>query len=145
MKRNIEQFDLYKYAMKLTKEVYRITADLPYYEKSKGIVGQMNSSTVSVVSNIVEGAGRESEKEFLRFLEIARGSLAESKAQLEICHTVGYIPNEKYEEMLQLYDRVGRLLYGLRKSVERENKSAKSKQQACRKKAVCRKTGEERG
>ena len=127
MKRNIEKFDVYRYAMQLTKEVYSITADLPYFEKSKGIVGQMTSSTVSVVSNIVEGAGRESEKEFLRFLEIARGSLAESKAQLEICHPVGYLSEEKYEEMLQLYDRVGRLLHGLRKSVEGGNKTAKRK------------------
>lgn len=127
MNRHIEKYDLYKYAMQLTKEVYAITALLPYFEKSKGIVGQMNSSTASVVSNIVEGAGRESEKEFLRFLEIARGSLAESKAQLEICHTVGYITKEKYEEMLPLYDRVGKLLYGLRKTVEKNGEATKSK------------------
>lgn len=118
-RRNIQEYEVYKCAMQLTKEVYGITNNLPYFEKSKGIVSQMNSSTFSVVSNLAEGSMRSSPKEFLRFLDIARGSLEESKTQLEVCYTVGYITKEKYEEMLPLYDRVSKLLYGLHRKVSK--------------------------
>ena len=75
--------NVWKQAIDLAAEVYQITERFPAKE-AYGLISQINRSVVSVVSNIAEGAGRNSGKEFDYFLEIALGSLFELETQLII-------------------------------------------------------------
>ena len=77
-------------AMQLVTEVYRVTGGFPDTEKF-GLVSQMRRAAVSLPSNIAEGAGRGTDKEFSRFLQIARGSLFELETQIEIATRLGLI------------------------------------------------------
>ena len=71
-----EQLDAWKFSMELTKAVYQMTATFPAEERY-GLSQQMRRAAVSIPSNIAEGAGRNGAKEFLNFIGISRGSLAE--------------------------------------------------------------------
>lgn len=70
--------------MKLVTDVYLITKPLPK-EELYGLTSQIRKSSVSVPSNIAEGYGRNSTNDYIRFLQIASGSLYELQTQLEIC------------------------------------------------------------
>jgi len=78
-------------AMQLVEDVYRTTADFPSGERF-GLTAQMRRSAVSVASNISEGSARQTGKEFLQFLYIARGSLCELETQIEISCRLGFLP-----------------------------------------------------
>ena len=101
--------------MSLVKTVYAQTTDFPKTELY-GLTSQMRRSAVSVPSNIAEGAARETTPEFLRFLYIARGSLAELETQLLIAHALGYIDNA--ESLKAEIYQVSALLDGLIRSLK---------------------------
>ena len=73
--------------------VYRVTAGFPK-EELFGLTSQMRRAAVSVPSNIVEGCARDSEADYLRFLNIAFGSLRELHYQLNLSKRLGFLPNE---------------------------------------------------
>ena len=75
---------------------------------------QLRRAVISVPSNVVEGLGRLSEKEQVRFIEIAYGSLLEVETQLEIAYDLHYITEENLDSVMALVDREARLLSGLR-------------------------------
>jgi four helix bundle protein len=77
-------------AMELVLNIYKISENFPKQEMF-GLTSQIRRASVSVPSNIAEGAGRRSEKEFGRFLYISLGSLAELETQLEIAKRLNYI------------------------------------------------------
>lgn len=81
--RNFRNFEVYKKAMSLASQVYDLAAELPDVEKH-GLRHQITKCAVSIPSNIAEGAGRESAKDFIRFLFIALGSSYELETQLEL-------------------------------------------------------------
>ncbi len=109
-----KNLELWQQAMVLVKGVYEVTAHFPR-EELFGLTGQMQRAAVSVPSNIAEGAGRGSHKEFLHFLRIARGSLSELDTQIEIARMLGFLPGN--ESLTEQSDRVGRLLTGLIKKL----------------------------
>jgi len=109
---------VWQQAMVLVKSVYAVTTDFPKQEVF-GLVSQMRRAAISVPSNLAEGAGRSSKKEFLQFLSIARGSLNELDIQLLIAKDLGY-PNET-EAIDTLIDRVLALIGGL---INSERKAA---------------------
>ncbi|MBU3660082.1 MAG: four helix bundle protein [Flavobacteriales bacterium] len=80
-KHNFREIKIWQEALVLVKEVYAFTSNLPKEEKY-GITSQINRSAVSIPSNIAEGSGRTSNKEFIRFLEIAISSSYELETQL---------------------------------------------------------------
>jgi len=82
-----------------------------------GLISQMLRAVVSIPSNIAEGAARDSSKEFIRFLNIAKGSLAELETQLELTKEFGYIENSP--EIEQNIISVRKMLIGLKKSIAR--------------------------
>ena len=88
--RRYQQLVVWRKAMQLVTEVYRVTGGFPDTEKF-GLVSQMRRAAVSLPSNIAEGAGRGTDKEFSRFLQIARGSLFELETQIEIATRLGLI------------------------------------------------------
>jgi four helix bundle protein len=99
-------------AMKLTTEIYRSTTNFPKHELY-GLSQQIRRAAVSVPSNIAEGKGHRSDKEFVRFLLHARGSLLELQTQVLIASELQYIGNEEVRSLLELAEGVGRALSGL--------------------------------
>jgi four helix bundle protein len=99
-------------AMKLTTEIYRSTADFPRHELY-GLSQQIRRAAVSVPSNIAEGKGHRSDREFVRFLLHARGSLLEVQTQLLIAEELQYFRREEGLRRLALTEGVGRALSGL--------------------------------
>ncbi|MBK9162174.1 MAG: four helix bundle protein [Nitrosomonadales bacterium] len=107
-----EQLDAWKFAMQLVKAVYQLTADFPVEERY-GLAQQMRRAAVSIPSNIAEGAGRNGAKEYLHFIGISRGSLAELETQLQLAVMLDFVASE--HTAFDLADRTGKLLTGLHK------------------------------
>ncbi len=80
----------------------------------------MRRSVVSIPSNIAEGHGRNSKKELIRFLDIAKGSIYELDTQIEISRQLGYIKAHNYNCLSGLLDEISRMLTGLAKSKNHE-------------------------
>lgn len=88
--RQHEKLEAWRDAMELVTSVYRIAGTFPAEERF-ALTSQLKRACVSVPSNIAEGAARGSHKEFLRFLGIAHGSLAELETHLQIAERLGYL------------------------------------------------------
>ena len=99
-------------AMKLTTQIYRSTTVFPKHELY-GLSQQIRRAAVSVPSNIAEGKGHRSNKEFVHFLLHARGSLLEIQTQLMIAEELQYVGKEEARRLLVLAEGVGRALSGL--------------------------------
>lgn len=100
--------------MQLATEIYRLSAQFPKHE-IYGLASQLQRSAVSVPSNIAEGHGRNSNKEFHHFLGVALGSLTELETQLILAQQVGYLTEELINPVLQTSNEVGKMLKGLQK------------------------------
>lgn len=109
--------EVWKEAVELSVCVYRLTASFPRAE-DYGLTSQMRRAGVSVPSNIAEGAGRGSTKEFIQFLKVANGSLTELDTQLEIALKLGYISaaqkSKTDEDMESIAAKLAGLLRNLR-------------------------------
>jgi four helix bundle protein len=99
-------------AMTLTAEIYRSTVGFPKHELY-GLSQQIRRAAVSVPSNIAEGKGHYSDKEFLHFLFHARGSLLEVQTQLLIAEQLQYLSSEDAQRLTAMAEGVGRALSGL--------------------------------
>jgi four helix bundle protein len=94
------------------KLIYSIAEKLPDDEKF-GLRSQITRAAVSVPSNIAEGASRNSEIEFKRFLEIAMGSLFEIETQVVIIEELQLVKKEELESIFELLDKQGKMINGL--------------------------------
>ncbi len=84
-----------------------------------GLVSQLQRAAVSIPANIAEGRERQHSKEFLQYLSIAYGSLAELETHVHIARRIGYIDENQLNEILEKTSETGKMLNGLRKSVEK--------------------------
>ena len=107
-------------AMELVEEVYRLVKRLPR-EETYALSDQMRRAAVSIPSNIAEGHGRNSEREFLRFLSIAQGSRAELDTQIEICIRLKYIDMEQVVTAQNLSNEVGKMLRKMMQNLRTTN------------------------
>ena len=105
--------------MDLGALVYKLTADLPR-EETYGLSSQMQRAGVSIPSNIAEGHARESTKEYLRYLLISRGSMAELETQLLLCQKLHFLSKEEVENALIVSDEIGRMIRGLQQSLTKK-------------------------
>ena len=96
----------------LVETIYRLTGNWPKHELY-GLVSQVRRAAVSVPANIAEGAGRRSTGEFIQFVGIARGSLAEIETLLVVAGRLGYLEGPTLELLLSDIAEVGRMLTGL--------------------------------
>lgn len=103
-------------SMELVEEVYRIIRLLPPDEKY-ALADQIKRSAVSIPSNIAEGRGRNSDREFLRFLNIANGSAYELETQLIICQRLGYMRTEQLQKAFRLCNEICRMLNAIIKKL----------------------------
>ena len=118
--RNYKKVVAWQRADQLTIEVYRITREFPR-EEIYGLTSQVRRSAYSVPANIAEGAGRETDTEYLRFLHIARGSLSETEYFLHLAHNLGYLSNEEYKEVTVLVNQTFAAMHGLIRTISRDN------------------------
>jgi four helix bundle protein len=103
-------------AMKLTEDIYRTAESLPTRE-TYALANQIRRAAVSIPSNIAEGHARSSTKDYLRFVSISQGSLAEAETQLELAHRLGYTTQAELLSLLEQTNEVGRMLNGLRSAL----------------------------
>jgi four helix bundle protein len=120
MGRSYKDLVAWQRAMELVTATYRATAGFPKDELF-GLTSQLRRAAVSIPSNIAEGQGRLSEKEFRHFLGQARGSLMEVETQLQIATNLGYLLKEQTSTLLKSCGEVGRILNGLLASVSRQS------------------------
>ena len=103
----------------LVTTIYSLTKSFPQDEKF-GIVSQINRASVSIPSNIAEGWGRESSKNYLQFLRISRGSLMETETLLEISKNLKFINDTEFTSVSNDIEEVSKILQGLIKSVQQK-------------------------
>ncbi len=115
-----KDLDAWKKAINLVEDVYKVTKKFPR-DELYGLVNQLRRAAVSVPSNIAEGAGRGSQREFIQFLHIALGSVSEVETQLIIAKRLGYLDNlDSIEEQIQT---VRKLILGLIRYLRREDRN----------------------
>jgi four helix bundle protein len=105
--------------MDLVVNIYNTTKNFPK-EEVYGLTSQLKRAAVSAPSNIAEGAAGRSNEQFKNFLNIAIGSLNELNIQIEIAFRVGYINQQKSDELQKLLDECLAVTYGLKRSLEQK-------------------------
>jgi len=103
--------------MHLTEAVYAVTRTFPQIELY-ALANQLQRAAVSIPSNIAEGHARNTTRDYLRFVSIAMGSLAEVETQLELAARLNYLGIEQRDALFTTTDELGRMLQGLRKSLQ---------------------------
>jgi four helix bundle protein len=124
MVRTFRDLVVWQKAIDLVTEIYRVTQKLPK-EEMFGLISQLRRAAVSVPSNIAEGQGRLTEKEFRQFLGNARGSLSEVETQIIIAKNLGYLDESNFKDLSAMIAEVGRVLNGLIASVISEKRTKK--------------------
>ncbi len=119
MLKSHKDLDAWKRAIDLSAEVYRLSSSFPK-EEIYGIPSQMRRASVSIASNIAEGAARRTDKDFVHFLHMALGSASELDTQIEIVNKVGYADTIAMKELQNTVGVVSKMLYGLIRSVEKK-------------------------
>lgn len=116
-----KKLEVWKLSVELVKEVYKLTATYPK-EEAYGLVSQMRRASVSVVSNLSEGAARTSSKEKARFFEVSRSSLVELDTQIEISIMLEYLNQHKIENLKPNAESVFKILSKLIINAQNEMK-----------------------
>lgn len=115
--RTHKDLDVWKESMKLVMEVYKLTKIFPK-DEIYTLVSQIRRSAISIPSNIAEGAARNSQKEFIQFLYIALGSLAELETQLLLAKDLEYIKNSTIDEAVV---KQRKMILGLLRYLKQKN------------------------
>ena len=113
-----EDFVAWQKARTLTAEIYKVTG-CGKFARDFGLRDQIRRASVSIMSNIAEGFERGRASEFHQFLSIAKTSCAEVRAQLYVGLDVGHLTNEEFNALMSRAVELGRIIGGVRASVER--------------------------
>lgn len=124
MAKNFRELDVWHLGVELAETVYRVTARFPKAELFC-LTAQMRRAAVSIPSNIAEGQARDSTKEFLHFLSISRGSLAELDTQLELAIRLDYTDSDLHAARAQS-NLLGKKLNRLQTTIRSQLPTAKS-------------------
>ncbi len=112
----VEDLKIWKKSIELTKSVYQLASGLPSDEKF-GLKSQIKRCSVSIPSNIAEGAGRNSNKEFKYFLSIANGSSYELQTQLILLTELNLISKEKIQPVIEVCIEIQKMNYSFQKKL----------------------------
>jgi four helix bundle protein len=115
---NYKKLEVWKESVNLVTEIYVLTNDFPDKEKF-GLISQINRCAVSIPSNIAEGAGRSSKKEFSLFLGYSLASSFELETQLIISSNLKFISEDKKEKIINDLSIIQRKIYSLIKSLKK--------------------------
>jgi four helix bundle protein len=114
---NFEKLEVWQKAIDFADLIYNQTRQFPPDERF-GLTNQMRRAAVSISSNIAEGTSRVSQTDFARFIEIATGSVFEVVSQSLIGRRQGFLPDENFRMLYAAAEEIGRMLSGLRKSLD---------------------------
>ena len=117
---NFRKLDIWIDGVEMADKIYSLTEDFPRQEMY-GLSSQMQRAAVSVPSNISEGSGKGSNREFARFLSISLGSLFELQTQIEIAYRRAYLTTENYYSILTTIESLQKRIYNLRQRFVDEN------------------------
>lgn len=120
--KSYKELIVWQKAMDLTVEIYRLVKLLPKSE-TYALSDQMRRAAVSIPSNIAEGQGRNSTKEYVKFLSFARVSQTELETQLEICLRLEYLSVSDAEVALGLCQEISKMLVTMMKKLTDKDKS----------------------
>jgi four helix bundle protein len=112
----VEELIIWKKSIELAKSVYVLVDNLPSDEKF-GLISQIKRSVISIPSNIAEGAGRNSNKEFKHFLSIANGSVYELHTQLILLIELNLITKEKVQPVIELCIEIQKMNYSFQQKL----------------------------
>ena len=118
--RRFEDLEAWKLGRELTNQVYRLTKSGPF-AKDYGFKDQIRRAAISVMNNIAEGFDRGTNKDFVKFLFIARGSAAEVRSMLYIALDQVYLTHEEFENCKLLCIRCSQVIWGLIKSLRKRS------------------------
>jgi len=121
---NFRKLDIWIDSVELADTVYVMTDAFPKSEVY-GLASQMQRAAVSVPSNIAEGSGKDSDRDFSRFLAIALGSLYELETQVEIAYRRAYISTENYYLMITHIESLQKRVYNFRQHIVPEGNDNK--------------------
>ena len=119
MARNFKNIKAWQYADDLAVLVYCKTKSFPR-EELYGITSQLRRAAVSAPTNIAEGASREHKREYVHFLSVARGSIAETEYLLHLAKRLEYLQDNEYKKLEDLRKETAKTLHGLINSVKKE-------------------------
>ncbi|MDP2726984.1 MAG: four helix bundle protein [Dehalococcoidia bacterium] len=107
----------------LSLDIYKATGTFPSTE-AYGLVSQMRRAAVSIPANIAEGYNRQHRKEYVQFLSVARGSLAELETYLLLARDLGYLGEDRFGPLDGLRKDAGRILSGLIRSLHAQPRAS---------------------
>jgi len=116
MSGSYREIKVWQKAIELVVDIYSCTRSFPR-EELYGLAGQLRRAAVSIASNIAEGKGRRTDREFLQFLHHARGSVFEVETQLTIASRLGYMPEAEVLRGGDSASEIARMLNGLIKAI----------------------------
>ena len=118
MANSYRELKVWQNSIDLAEKIYRLTSSFPASE-IYGLASQLRRASVSIPSNIAEGWGRRSRKEYARFILMAAGSNDELQTQLVIAERLAFGDRQLRDESAALSDEIGRMLQGLHKFLQR--------------------------
>jgi len=118
MIKSYKDLEVWQRSIELVKDIYAITREFPAEERF-GLASQLRKTAISVPSNIAEGKARHFSKEYVQFLYIALGSVAELETQIIIARELGYIADECAGDVFEEIDHIGRMLRKLIEAIKK--------------------------
>ena len=117
---NFKNLDVWDKAFNIIEDIYEVTEKFPSGE-NYNLTSQIRRAVVSISSNIAEGCGRRTSRDFISFLYIALGSTKEIESQLMVAGKLGFLSKENEKRLIDEVVRIGRMLMGLVKSIEEKD------------------------
>ena len=118
--RDFRNLEIWKRSHKAVLLLYKVTQDFPTEEKY-GLTNQIRRAGVSIPSNIAEGCGHESKKEFARYLQMAAASTSELQYQLILTHDLGYIQDDQYTELSSVIEELKKMIFVYTKRIRADS------------------------
>jgi len=115
--RDFRKYEVWQLSHSFVLEIYKLTQKFPQSEVY-GITNQMRRAAASVPTNISEGCGRSTDREFARFIHIAMGSASETEYLIQLSFDLKYLSEEFYKDLTQKVNLVKKKLYHLNKSLQ---------------------------
>ena len=116
-----KDLSVYEKSYEAAKEMYMLTKSFPR-EEQFGLISQIKRAATSIPLNIAEGYGKVAGNvETLRFLKMAKGSVAEMEVLLRFSHDFGYVSREEYVKQCTVYEEIGKMLSGLIRALDEKS------------------------
>jgi four helix bundle protein len=110
--KRFEDIQAWQKARELTVNIYRVSSD-NNFAKDFELRSQIRRSSASIMSNIAEGQGRRTDRDFAHFLNISLGSVAETKSHMFLAMDLGYVSESLFAEIYEKLDEVGKMVFSL--------------------------------